>query len=190
MVAQQSLPRLKSVYREKVVPALKEQFGYANVMQVPQLDKIVVSIGLGEYVQNHKALDAAQGDLATITGQKPITVRAKKSIANFKLREGMPIGLKVTLRGRQMYEFLDRLLSLALPRIRDFRGVSDKAFDTRGNYTIGLKEQLIFPEIVYDKVDKSRGMNITFVTTANTDKEAYALLKEFGMPFRKPNEKP
>ncbi|MEZ0374792.1 MAG: 50S ribosomal protein L5 [Candidatus Sericytochromatia bacterium] len=189
MVAEQTLPRLKSKYRESVIAAMQEQFGYANVMQVPKMDKVVVSIGLGEYVQNHKALDAAQADLATITGQKPIVVRAKKSIANFKLRQGMPIGLKVTLRGNQMYEFLDRLLSLALPRIRDFRGVSDKAFDKRGNYTIGLKEQLIFPEIVYDKIDKIRGMNITFVTTADTDKEAYALLKEFGMPFRKPSEK-
>lgn len=189
MVAQQTLPRLKQKYRDSVAPAMQEQFKYANVMQIPKMDKIVVSIGLGEYVQNHKALDAAQNDLAIITGQKPIVVRAKKSIANFKLREGMPIGLKVTLRGAQMYEFLDRLLSLALPRIRDFRGVSDRAFDTRGNYTIGLKEQLIFPEIVYDKIDKVRGMNITFVTTAQSDKEAYALLKEFGMPFRKPNEK-
>ena len=188
MVSQTTSPRLKLKYHESVAPALKEQFNYANAMQVPKMDKIVVSIGLGEYVQNHKALDAAQTDLATITGQKPIVVHARKSIANFKLRQGMPIGLKVTLRGNQMYEFLDRLLSLALPRIRDFRGVSDKAFDQRGNYTIGLKEQLIFPEIVYDKVDKVRGMNITFVTTAQSDKEAYALLKEFGMPFRK-NEK-
>lgn len=185
MVTAKMLPRLKQKYRDSVVPAMQEQFGYTNVMQVPKLDKIVVSIGLGEYIQNHKALDAAQNDLATITGQKPVVVKARKSIANFKLREGMPIGLKVTLRGQNMYEFLDRLLSLALPRIRDFRGVSDKAFDKRGNYTIGLKEQLIFPEITYDKVDKVRGMNITFVTTAATDKEAYALLKEFGMPFRK-----
>lgn len=189
MVAQKTLPRLKQKYRESIVQAMQEQFQYQNVMQVPKMDKIVVSIGLGEYVQNHKALDAAQHDLAQITGQKPIVVRAKKSIANFKLRQGMPIGLKVTLRGAQMYEFLDRLLSLALPRIRDFRGVSDRAFDKRGNYTIGLKEQLIFPEIVYDKIDKIRGMNITFVTTAQSDKEAYALLKEFGMPFRKSNEK-
>jgi len=185
MVAQQMLPRLKSKYRQEVIPALQQEFAYSNVMQVPKLNKIVVSIGLGEYIQNHKALDAAQKDLALITGQKPIVVKARKSIANFKLRQGMPIGLKVTLRGNLMYEFLDRLLSLALPRIRDFRGVSEKAFDRRGNYTIGLKEQLIFPEVDYDKIDKIRGMNITFVTTAATDKEAYALLKQFGMPFRK-----
>jgi len=184
MVAE-AKPRLKQFYREQVVPKLKDEFQYANVMDVPKLDKIVVSIGLGEYILNHKALEFAQTDLATITGQKPIVVKAKKSIANFKLRQGMPIGLKVTLRGDRMYEFLDRLVSLALPRIRDFRGVSNKAFDQRGNYTIGLKEQLIFPEISYDKVDKVRGMNITFVTTAQNDQEAHALLKHFGMPFRK-----
>lgn len=185
MVAQKMLPRLKQKYKQDVIPALQQEFAYSNIMQIPKLDKIVISMGLGEYIQNHKALDAAQSDLAKIAGQKPVVIKAKKSIANFKLREGMPNGLKVTLRGQQMYEFLDRLLTIALPRIRDFRGVSDKAFDRRGNYTIGLKEQLIFPEIDYDKVDKVRGMNITFVTTANTDKEAYALLKNFGMPFRK-----
>ncbi len=185
MVAQKMSPRLKQKYQQDVIPALQQEFAYSNIMQIPKLDKIVISMGLGEYIQNHKALDAAQSDLAKIAGQKPIVIKAKKSIANFKLREGMPNGLKVTLRGQQMYEFLDRLLTIALPRIRDFRGVSDKAFDRRGNYTIGLKEQLIFPEIDYDKIDKVRGMNITFVTTANTDKEAYALLKNFGMPFRK-----
>lgn len=185
MVAQTMLPRLKTKYRQEIIPALQKEFGYKNIMQVPQLDKIVVSIGLGEYIQNHKALETAQRDLGMITGQKPIVVKARKSIANFKLRKGMPIGLKVTLRGQKMYEFLDRLISLALPRIRDFRGINNKAFDRRGNYTIGLKEQLIFPEIEYDKIDKVRGMNITFVTSAETDKEAYALLKEFGMPFRK-----
>jgi large subunit ribosomal protein L5 len=186
MVAQNKVvPRLKSVYQEKIISALKTEFNYANVMEIPKLEKVVVSIGLGEYIQNHKALEFAQNDLAKITGQKPIVIRAKKSIANFKLRKGMPIGLKVTLRGDQMYHFLDRLISLALPRIRDFRGVSNRAFDQRGNYTIGLKEQLIFPEISYDKIDKVRGMNITLVTTAKTNEESFALLKHFGMPFRK-----
>lgn len=185
MVAQKMLPRLKSKYRQEIIPALQKEYNYQNIMQIPQLNKIVVSVGLGEYIQNHKALETAQHDLGLITGQKPLVVKARKSIANFKLREGMPIGLKVTLRGQMMYEFLDRLLSLALPRIRDFRGVSNKAFDRRGNYTLGLKEQLIFPEIDYDKIDKVRGMNITFVTSAETDKEAYSLLKEFGMPFQK-----
>lgn len=185
MVAQKMLPRLKAQYRKEIIPALQQEFGYQNIMQVPKMDKVVISVGLGEYIQNHKALDAAIGDLEKIAGQKPIVTKAKKSIANFKLREGMPNGLKVTLRGDIMYEFMDRLIALALPRIRDFRGVNDKAFDRRGNYTIGLKEQLIFPEIDYDKIDKVRGMNITFVTSANTDKEAYALLKNFGMPFRK-----
>lgn len=185
MVAQKMLPRLKGKYRQEIVPALQKEYSYQNIMQVPHLNKIVVSIGLGEYIQNHKALETAQHDLSLITGQKPLVVKARKSIANFKLREGMPIGLKVTMRGDMMYEFLDRLLSLALPRIRDFRGVSYKAFDRRGNYTLGLKEQLIFPEIDYDKIDKVRGMNITFVTSAETDKEAFSLLKEFGMPFQK-----
>lgn len=185
MVAQKLSPRLKHKYKNEVIPALQQKHEYKNIMQVPRLEKIVVSIGLGEYIQNHKALDAAIGDLAKITGQKPITVKAKKSIANFKLREGMPIGIKVTLRGQMMYEFLDRLISLAIPRIRDFRGISNSAFDSRGNYTIGLKDQLIFPEINYDKIDKPRGMNITLVTTANTDAEALSLLTEFGMPFRK-----
>lgn len=185
VTAAKMLPRLKQLYRDHIHGQLMQEFQYSNPMEVPKLEKIVVSIGLGEYIQNHKALEFAQNDLAAITGQKPIVVKAKKSIANFKLRKGMPIGLKVTLRGNRMYEFLDRLISLALPRIRDFRGVSNKAFDQRGNYTIGLKEQLIFPEINYDKIDKIRGMNITFVTTAKTDQEAYALLKHFGMPFRK-----
>ena len=185
MVAQKMLPRLKQQYRKDIIPALQQEFGYKNIMQVPKMDKVVISVGLGEYIQNHKALDAAIGDLEKIAGQKPIVTKAKKSIANFKLREGMPNGLKVTLRGDIMYEFMDRLISLALPRIRDFRGVNNKAFDRRGNYTIGLKEQLIFPEIDYDKIDKVRGMNITFVTSANTDKEAFELLKNFGMPFQK-----
>ncbi len=185
MVAQALSPRLKHKYKNDVIPALQKKHEYKNIMQVPKLDKIVVSIGLGEYIQNHKALDAAIDDLSKITGQKPITVKAKKSIANFKLREGMPIGIKVTLRGNMMFEFLDRLVSLAIPRIRDFRGISNRSFDSRGNYTIGLKDQLIFPEIDYDKIDKPRGMNITFVTTANTDAEALSLLTEFGMPFRK-----
>lgn len=186
MVTEQNmLPRLKTAYKESVMPALQQEFNYDNVMEVPKLEKIIVSIGLGEYIQNHKALEFAQNDLGLITGQKPIVIRAKKAISNFKLRKGMPIGLKVTLRGDRMYEFLDRLIALALPRIRDFRGVSNKAFDGRGNYTIGMKEQLIFPEIQYDKIDKSRGMNITLVTTAKSNKEAHALLKNFGMPFRK-----
>lgn len=185
MVAQAMLPRLKQKYRETIAAELQKEFGYANTMEIPKMEKVVISIGLGEYIQNHKSLDFALNDLSRIAGQKPIVVKAKKSISNFKLREGMPIGLKVTLRGARMYEFMDRLLSLALPRVRDFRGVSNKAFDTRGNYTIGLKEQIIFPEIDYDKVDKVRGMNITFVTTAKTDKEAHSLLKHFGMPFQK-----
>ena len=176
--------RLRERYSKQVVPALTKQFGYKNPMQVPRLEKVVVSIGLGEFVQNAKSLEYATSDLRQITGQKPVVTRAKKSIANFRLREGMPNGLVVTLRGRRMFEFLDRLMTLALPRIRDFRGVSDRAFDGRGNYTIGLKEQLIFPEINYDNIDKLRGMNITIVTTAGTDEEAKSLLKSMGMPFR------
>lgn len=183
--ANRNIPRLKTHYQEKVVPELMQEFQYKNIMQVPQVEKVVVSIGLGEYIQNHKALEFAQNDLATITAQKPIVARAKKAISNFKLRKGMPIGLKVTLRGNRMYYFLDRLLSLALPRIRDFRGVSNKSFDKNGNYTLGLREQLIFPEINYDKIDKVRGMNITIVTTANTNQESHALLKHLGMPFKK-----
>lgn len=185
MVAQAMLPRLKKHYKETVISNLNEEFKYANIMEVPKVEKIVISMGLGEYIQNHKCLEYARNDLARIAGQQPIVVKARKSIANFKLREGMPNGLKVTLRGDKMYEFMDRLITLALPRIRDFRGVSKRAFDGHGNYTIGLKEQLIFPEIDYDKIDKVRGMNITFVTSAKSNEEAKALLKQFGMPFQK-----
>ena len=177
------MARLKEKYLNEVVPGLQEQFKYTNVMAIPKLDKVVINIGLGEAVQNPKALDAALNDLTLITGQKPVVTRAKKSIAGFKLREGMPVGVKVTLRGDRMYEFVDRLLSVALPRVRDFRGVSPKSFDCRGNYSLGLKEQLIFPEIEYDKIDKLRGMEIVFATTAKTDEEGRALLKLLGMPF-------
>ncbi len=177
------MARLKDKYLNEVVPGLQEQFKYTNVMAIPKLDKVVINIGLGEAVQNPKALDAALNDLTLITGQKPVVTRAKKSIASFKLREGMPVGVKVTLRGDRMYEFVDRLLSVALPRVRDFRGVSPKSFDGRGNYSLGLKEQLIFPEIEYDKIDKLRGMEIVFATTAKTDEEGRALLKLLGMPF-------
>ena len=177
------MARLKEKYLNEVVPGLQEQFKYTNVMAIPKLDKVVINIGLGEAVQNPKALDAALNDLTLITAQKPVVTRAKKSIAGFKLREGMPVGVKVTLRGDRMYEFVDRLLSVALPRVRDFRGVSPKSFDGRGNYSLGLKEQLIFPEIEYDKIDKLRGMEIVFATTAKTDEEGRALLKLLGMPF-------
>ena len=177
------MARLKDKYLNEVVPGLQEQFKYTNVMAIPKLDKVVINIGLGEAVQNPKALDAALNDLTLITGQKPVVTRAKKSIASFKLREGMPVGVKVTLRGDRMYEFVDRLLSVALPRVRDFRGVSPKSFDGRGNYSLGLKEQLIFPEIAYDKIDKLRGMEIVFATSAKTDEEGRALLKLLGMPF-------
>ena len=177
------MARLKDKYLNEVVPALQEQFKYTNVMAIPKLDKVVINIGLGEAVANPKALDAALNDLTLITGQKPVVTRAKKSIAGFKLREGMPVGVKVTLRGDRMYEFVDRLVSVALPRVRDFRGVSPKSFDGRGNYSLGLKEQLIFPEIEYDKIDKIRGMEIVFATTAKTDEEGRALLKLLGMPF-------
>ena len=177
------MARLKEKYLNEVVPGLQEQFKYTNVMAIPKLDKVVINIGLGEAVQNPKAVDAALNDLTLITGQKPVVTRAKKSIAGFKLREGMPVGVKVTLRGDRMYEFVDRLLSVALPRVRDFRGVSPKSFDGRGNYSLGLKEQLIFPEIEYDKIDKLRGMEIVFATTAKTDEEGRALLKLLGMPF-------
>lgn len=177
------MARLKDKYLNEVVPGLQEQFKYTNVMAIPKLDKVVINIGLGEAVQNPKALDAALNDLTLITGQKPVVTRAKKSIAGFKLREGMPVCVKVTLRGDRMYEFVDRLLSVALPRVRDFRGVSPKSFDGRGNYSLGLKEQLIFPEIEYDKIDKLRGMEIVFATTAKTDEEGRALLKLLGMPF-------
>lgn len=177
------MARLKDKYLNEVAPALQEQFKYTNVMAIPKLDKIVVNIGLGEVTQNPKALDAALNDMTLITGQKPVVTRAKKSIAGFKLREGMPVGVKVTLRGDRMYEFADRLMNVALPRVRDFRGVSPKSFDGRGNYSLGLKEQLIFPEIEYDKIDKIRGMEIVFATTAKTDEEGRALLKLLGMPF-------
>ena len=179
------MARLKDKYLNEVVPALQEQFKYTNVMAIPKLDKVVINIGLGEVTQNPKALDAAINDLTLITGQKPVVTKAKKSIAGFKLREGMPVGVKVTLRGDRMYEFVDRLVSVSLPRVRDFRGVSPKSFDGRGNYSLGLKEQLIFPEIEYDKVDKVRGMDIIFVTTAKTDEEARELLTLFNMPFQK-----
>jgi large subunit ribosomal protein L5 len=175
--------RLEDKYLNEVVPGLQEQFKYTNVMAIPKLDKVVINIGLGEVTQNPKALDAAINDLTLITGQKPVVTKAKKSIAGFKLREGMPVGVKVTLRGDRMYEFVDRLVSVALPRVRDFRGVSPKSFDGRGNYSLGLKEQLIFPEIEYDKIDKIRGMEIVFATTAKTDEEGRALLKLLGMPF-------
>ena len=175
--------RVLQHYKEEVVAKLTEKFGYTTVMQVPKIDKIVVNMGVGDSITNSKVLDAAVEDLATITGQKPLVTKAKKSIAVFKLREGMSIGAKVTLRGERMYEFYDKLVSIALPRVRDFRGVNPNSFDGRGNYTIGIKEQLIFPEIEYDKVDKIRGMDIIFVTTAKNDEEAKELLKQFGMPF-------
>jgi large subunit ribosomal protein L5 len=186
MAASKKAPpaRLRGKYKEEVVPGLMKQFGYKNVMQVPHVKKVVVNIGLGEAIANARAQDAAYNDLAAITGQKPVVNRAKKSIAAFKLREGMPIGVSVTLRGDRMYEFLDRLMNVALARVRDFTGVP-KRFDGHGNYTLGLKEQIIFPEIDYDRVDKVRGMEITIVTSANTDQEGMELLRLFGMPFRK-----
>jgi large subunit ribosomal protein L5 len=179
------MARMQDRYRSDVVQQLMTEFGYKNVMQVPKVEKIVVNIGLGEAVQNAKAIDAAVGDLSAITGQKPVVTRAKKSIAAFKLRAGMPIGAMVTLRGPRMYEFLDRLVSTALPRIRDFRGVSPNAFDGRGNYTLGLREQIVFPEIDYDKIDKTRGLELSIVTTAKTDQEGRRLLALLGMPFAK-----
>lgn len=179
------MSRLKEKFTKEITPALMSKFDYTSVMQVPKVEKIVINMGVGDAVQNAKALDAAVEDLATISGQKPVITKAKKSIAGFRLREGMPIGAKVTLRGERMYEFLDKLVSVSLPRVRDFRGVSKKAFDGRGNYTLGVKEQLIFPEIDYDKVSKVRGMDIVIVTTANTDEEARELLTQCGMPFQK-----
>jgi large subunit ribosomal protein L5 len=176
--------RLKEKYLKEIAPALTKEFGYSNPMSVPKLEKIVINVGLGEAIQNAKAVDIAVGDLQTIAGQKPVVTQAKKSIAAFKLREGMNIGAMVTLRGDRMYEFLDRFVSLALPRVRDFRGVSPKAFDGRGNYTVGLKDQLIFPEIDFGKIDKARGMNVCIVTTATNDEEARSLLRHLGMPFR------
>ncbi|AIG24601.1 50S ribosomal protein L5 [Brevibacillus sp. 7WMA2] len=177
--------RLKDKYLQEIVPSLMTKFNYKTVMQVPKVEKIVINIGVGEAVANAKAIDTAIEDLQLIAGQKPIVTRAKKSIAGFKLREGMPIGAKVTLRGERMYQFLDKLMNVSLPRVRDFRGISSKAFDGRGNYTLGLKEQLIFPEIEYDKIDKVRGMDIVVVTSAKTDEEARELLTQMGMPFRK-----
>lgn len=177
------VPRLKKKYREEVVPALMKQFGYRNVMQVPRLVKICVNKGVGEAAQNKKVLDDAIEEIRLITGQHPVVRRAKKSISNFKIRKGMPVGVSVTLRGDRMFEFFDRLVTLALPRMRDFRGVSDRSFDGRGNYTLGIPEQIIFPEIDVDKVERISGFDITFVTTAKTDEEAYALLKLLGMPF-------
>ena len=179
------MTRLKETYQKEIVDGMTKKFGYKNVMQVPRLEKIVINMGIGEAKENSKVLDAAMAELAIISGQKPVATRAKNSIANFKIREGMPIGCKVTLRGERMYEFLDRLINLALPRVRDFRGVNPNAFDGRGNYALGIKEQLIFPEIEYDKIDKVRGMDVIFVTTANTDEEARELLTLFGMPFKK-----
>jgi large subunit ribosomal protein L5 len=176
-------PRLKHRYREEIVPALREQFAFTNPMQVPGLVKIVVNMGVGEAVQDAKKIDAAVGDLTAITGQHPIVIRARRSIATFKLRQNMPIGVKVTLRRDRMYEFLDRLITVALPRVRDFRGLSSRSFDGHGNYALGLKEQLVFPEIDYDRVDTVRGMDVVIVTTANTDAEARSLLKGFDMPF-------
>jgi large subunit ribosomal protein L5 len=178
------MARLKEQYQEKIIPALMKEFNYRNIMEVPKLEKIVINMGLGEAIQNAKILDSAQSELAAITGQKPVVTKAKKSIANFKLRAGMPIGCKVTLRRNRMYEFFDRLVNMALPRIRDFKGVSGKSFDGRGNYALGIREQIIFPEIDYDKIDKIKGMNIVISTTAKSDEEGKTLLKMMGMPFR------
>lgn len=177
------MSRMKDKYNDEVAKGLMEKFGYSNVMEIPKIEKVVINMGVGEAVSNPKILDVAVNDMMTIAGQKPVVTRAKKSIAAFKIREGMPIGAKVTLRGQRMYQFLDKLLNIALPRVRDFRGVSPKSFDGRGNYTMGIKEQLIFPEIEYDKIDKIRGMDIIIVTTAKTDEEAHELLKLMGMPF-------
>ncbi|NLM37443.1 MAG: 50S ribosomal protein L5 [Firmicutes bacterium] len=178
------MSRLREKYEKEVVPSLKSRFGYKNVMQVPRLEKVVISMGVGEATQDPKLIDGAVNDMTQIAGQKPIVTKAKKSIANFKVRAGVSIGCKVTLRGERMYEFLDKLFHVALPRIRDFRGVSPKSFDGRGNYNLGLREQLIFPEINYDQIDKIRGMNVVIVTTAQSDEEGYELLKSLGMPFR------
>lgn len=179
------MSNLANLYKSEVAPALMSKFGYKSVMQIPKIDKVVINIGVGEAKDNQKALDSAANDLAIITGQKPILTKARKSVSNFKLREGMNIGCKVTLRGEKMYEFIERLFCIALPRVRDFRGISANSFDGRGNYAFGIKEQLIFPEIEYDKIDKIRGMDIIFVTTANTDEEARELLKLLGAPFAK-----
>jgi large subunit ribosomal protein L5 len=178
------MARLKEKYRKEIAPALAKEFGIKNPMAIPYIEKIVLNMGVGEAIANSKALDAAADELRNISGQKPVITKAKKSIASFKLREGMPIGTMVTLRGERMYEFLDRFITVALPRVRDFRGVSAKAFDGRGNYTLGIREQMIFPEIDFNKIDKVRGMNISIVTSAGSDDRAFALLKAFGMPFR------
>lgn len=180
-----ALSRLKEHYQNEIIEAMNKKFGYKNIMEVPKLEKVVINMGVGEAKDNAKILESAVADLEKITGQKAVICKAKKSVANFKLREGMPIGCKVTLRGEKMYEFVDRLINLALPRVRDFRGVNPNAFDGRGNYALGIKEQLIFPEIEYDKIDKVRGMDIIFVTTAKTDEEARELLTQFNMPFTK-----
>ena len=177
------MTRLNEKYEKEIIPAMIEKFGYKNIMEVPKLEKIVINMGVGEAKENQKTLESAVNDLTIIAGQKPVLTRAKKSIANFKIRENMPLGCKVTLRKAKMYEFADKLMSVALPRVRDFRGISSKSFDGRGNYSLGIKEQLIFPEIEYDKVDKVRGMDIIFVTTAKTDEEAREILRFFGMPF-------
>lgn len=183
VVALSGTPRLKEKYNKEVIPALMQKFGYKNVMQVPRLEKVVLNMGLGEAKDNAKVLEAAVGDLTTITGQRPVVTKAKKSVANFKVREGMSIGAKVTLRNDRMYYFADKLMNISLPRVRDFRGIPAKSFDGRGNYALGVREQLIFPEIEYDKIDKIRGMDIIFVTTAKSDEEAKALLELLGMPF-------
>lgn len=179
------MARLKDFYKNEIVAGMTKKFGYKNVMEVPKLEKIVINMGVGDAKENAKVLDSAIRDLTIIAGQKPVVTKAKKSVANFKIREGMPIGCKVTLRGEKMYEFVDRLINLTLPRVRDFRGVNPNSFDGRGNYSLGIKDQLIFPEIEYDKVDKVRGMDVIFVTTAKTDEEARELLTQFGMPYRK-----
>ena len=177
--------RAREFYEKEIIPAMMEKFSYKNKLAVPKVHKIVVNVGLGEAKENAKAIDAAIGDITIVTGQKPIATKAKKSVANFKLRAGMPIGVKTTLRGEKMYSFLDRVINVALPRVRDFQGVSGEAFDGRGNYTLGIREQIIFPEISYENIDKIRGMNVIFVTTANSDEEAYELLRLFGMPFKR-----
>jgi len=178
------MARLLEQYKQDITPRLIDKFGYKNIMQVPKIEKVIINVGVGEAIQNPKAMDGAVNDLMAISGQKPVITKAKKSIAGFKLREGMPIGCKVTLRGERMYDFLYRLINIVLPRVRDFRGVSPQAFDGRGNYSLGLKEQTIFPEIDYDKIDKIRGLEVVIVTTAKTDEEARELLKSMGMPFR------
>ena len=179
------MPQLRERYKKEIIPSLMELYGYRNVMQVPYIDKVAINIGLGEAIQNAKALEAAERDLVAISGQHPVITRAKKSIASFRLREGMPIGLKVTLRGERMYDFLDKLVNVALPRIREFQGVSQNSFDGRGNYTLGVKEQIVFPEVDYDKIDRVRGLEVSIITTAKTDDEGRHLLELLGMPFAK-----